>query len=54
MSAVAVFPSRPTRSTDSVPTSVAVGPDGAYYVGEATGAPFALLPTAPEAWSLAD
>lgn len=38
---VAVFPSRPTRSTDSVPTSVAVGPDGAYYVGESTGAPFA-------------
>lgn len=38
---VAVFPSRPTRSTDSVPTTVAVGPDGAYYVGESTGAPFA-------------
>jgi hypothetical protein len=38
---VAVFPSRPNRSTDSVPTAVAVGPDGAYYVGEATGAPFA-------------
>lgn len=41
ISTVAVFPSRPTRSTDSVPTAVAVGPDGAYYVGEATGAPFA-------------
>lgn len=38
---IAAFPSRPTRSTDSVPTSVAVGPDGAYYVGESTGAPFA-------------
>lgn len=38
---VATFPSRPVRGTDSVPTSVAVGPDGAYYVGEATGAPFA-------------
>jgi hypothetical protein len=38
---VAVFPSRPHRNTDSVPTAVAVGPDGAYYVGEATGAPFA-------------
>ena len=25
----------------SLPTSVAVGPDGAYYVGELTGAPFA-------------
>jgi DNA-binding beta-propeller fold protein YncE len=38
---VAVLPSRPNRSTESVPTTVAVGPDGAYYVGEATGAPFA-------------
>lgn len=38
---MAAFPSRPTRSTDSVPTSVAVGPDGAYYVGESTGVPFA-------------
>ena len=38
---VAVFPSRPTRSTDAVPTAVALGPDGAYYVGESTGAPFA-------------
>lgn len=37
---LAVFPSRPQgRVTDSVPTSVAVGPDGAYYVGELTGAP---------------
>ena len=27
--------------TDSVPTSVVVGPDGAYYVGELTGIPFA-------------
>ena len=34
--ALAVFPSRSnsTRGIDSVPTSVAVGPDGAYYVGE--------------------
>ena len=40
-SALAVFPSRPQgRATDSVPTSVALGPDGAYYVGELTGAPF--------------
>ena len=38
---VAVFPSRPNRPTDSVPTAVAVGPDGAYYVGELTGVPFA-------------
>jgi hypothetical protein len=38
----AVFPSRAQgRSTDSVPTSVARGPDGALYVGELTGAPFA-------------
>ena len=41
ISTLAVFPSRPQgRETDSVPTSVAVGPDGAYYVGELTGAPF--------------
>jgi hypothetical protein len=26
--------------TDSVPTAVTLGPDGAYYVGELTGAPF--------------
>lgn len=38
---LATFPARPARSTDSVPTSVAVGPDGAYYVGELTGVPFA-------------
>ena len=38
----AVLPSRPQgRSTDSVPTSIAPGPDGAFYVGELTGAPFA-------------
>ena len=37
---IATFPSRPTRSTDSVPTGLTVGPDGAYYVGELTGAPF--------------
>jgi hypothetical protein len=53
ISTVAVFPSRTTTPqhpsctvpgfppfTDSVPTSVVVGPDGAYYVGELTGAPF--------------
>lgn len=38
---LAVFPSRPARTTDSVPTSVVRGPDGAYYVGELTGVPFA-------------
>jgi sugar lactone lactonase YvrE len=37
---IAVFPSRPARSTDAVATSVAVGPDGAYYVSELTGIPF--------------
>lgn len=37
---VATFPSRPQRSTDSVPTSVTAGPDHALYVGELTGAPF--------------
>lgn len=41
VSALATFPSRPLRVTDAVPTSVAVGPDGAYYVGELTGLPFA-------------
>jgi hypothetical protein len=53
ISTVAVFPSRSTTPphpscvfpgfppvTDSVPTAVTVGPDGAYYVGELTGAPF--------------
>jgi hypothetical protein len=36
ISTLAVFPSRSNsaRGFDSVPTSVAVGPDGAYYVGE--------------------
>jgi glucose/arabinose dehydrogenase len=37
----AVFPSRPQRATDAVPTAVVSGPDGAYYVSELTGAPFA-------------
>jgi glucose/arabinose dehydrogenase len=41
ITAIATFPSRPSRTTDSVPTSVALGPDGAYYVGELTGQPFA-------------
>ncbi len=27
-------------SGDSVPTSITIGPDGAYYIGELTGAPF--------------
>ena len=41
ISTLGVFPSRPQgRSTDSVPTAVEVGPDGAYYVGELTGVPF--------------
>ncbi|MGH9255330.1 MAG: ScyD/ScyE family protein [Vicinamibacterales bacterium] len=38
---VAAFPSRPNRATDSVPTAIAVGPDGAYYVSELSGVPFA-------------
>jgi hypothetical protein len=41
ISTVAVFPSRPQRPTDSVPTAVTRGPDKAYYVSELTGAPFA-------------
>jgi hypothetical protein len=36
---LAVFPSRPGRPTDSVPTTVARGPDGALYVGEHAGGP---------------
>jgi len=40
ISTVATFPSRPARSTDAVPTGFTVGPDGAYYIGELTGAPF--------------
>jgi DNA-binding beta-propeller fold protein YncE len=46
ISTVAVFGARPNPtpigppSIESVPTSVAVGPDGAYYVGELTGVPF--------------
>jgi hypothetical protein len=53
ISTLAVFPSRSTTPphpscvfpgfpavTDSVPTSVTIGPDGAYYVGELTGGPF--------------
>jgi len=41
ISTIAVFPSRAQgRVTDAVPTSVARGRDGAYYVGELTGAPF--------------
>lgn len=40
VSLLAVFPSRPGRSTDSVPTTVTRGPNGRYYVGELSGAPF--------------
>jgi hypothetical protein len=35
---VASFPEQ--EGIQAVPTSVVVGPDGAYYVGELTGAPF--------------
>ena len=46
ISTLAVFPSRAQGRRfnglliDAVPTSVVVGPDGAHYVGELTGAPF--------------
>jgi hypothetical protein len=51
VSVVAVLPSRPQgRSTDSVPTSVARGPDGAFYVGELTGGPF--LPNQSRVWKV--
>ena len=39
ISTLAAFAPHPEDSDDSVPTSVAVGPDGAYYVGELTGIP---------------
>jgi hypothetical protein len=35
----AVLAPHPTSTDDAVPTSVAVGPDGAHYVGELTGFP---------------
>ena len=35
-----VLPGGPSR--DAVPTGLALGPDGAYYVGQLTGAPFAV------------
>jgi hypothetical protein len=46
ISTVAVFPPHPHPTmagalVDAVPTSVVAGPDGALYVGELTGAPFA-------------
>jgi hypothetical protein len=42
ISTIATFPSRVNgRSTDAVPTSIAIGPDGAYYVSELSGVPFA-------------
>jgi hypothetical protein len=42
VSTLATFSSRAQgRATDAVPTAVAVGPDGAYYVSELTGIPFA-------------
>ncbi|MFN3303928.1 MAG: ScyD/ScyE family protein [Roseateles sp.] len=43
VSTLAVFDARvfsPVRPTESVPTGVAIGPDGAAYVGELTGFPF--------------
>jgi hypothetical protein len=41
VSLVAVLPPVPQASDQNpVPTSVALGPDGAYYVGEMSGAPF--------------
>lgn len=42
ISTIATFPARAQgRSTDAVPTAVAVGPNGAYYVSELSGVPFA-------------
>ena len=48
-STIAVFPSRAQgRATDAVANSVALGPDGAYYVGELTGVPF--VPETSNVW----
>jgi hypothetical protein len=45
---IAIFPSRAQgRATDAVPNSIAVH-DGAYYVGELTGAPF--VPETANVW----
>jgi hypothetical protein len=47
ISTLAVFAARPNLTgigppfIESVPTAVAIGPDGAYYVSELTGVPFA-------------
>jgi hypothetical protein len=46
---LAIFLSRPQgRATDAVPNAVARGRDGAYYVGELTGAPF--VPATANVW----
>ena len=43
ISNLAVFPNRPASPTvQEVPTCVALGPDGALYVGQLTGNPFPL------------
>lgn len=41
----------PMLPAEAVPTSVAIGPDGAYYVGELTGFPF--TPGASRIWRVA-
>src|SRR5688500_12701469 len=42
MSTLATLPSRSSgRPTDAVPTAIVKGPDGAYYISELTGVPFA-------------
>jgi hypothetical protein len=41
VSALSVLPPNPTPPMfQAVPTSVALGPDGAYYIGQLTGGPF--------------
>jgi hypothetical protein len=55
ISTLAVFPSRfyphaGSRVTDSVPNAVAMGRDGAYYVGELTGVPF--IPGEANVWRI--
>jgi hypothetical protein len=45
------FPGPPALPGESVPTTVAVGPDGYWYVGELKGFPFA--PGASKVWRIA-
>ncbi len=52
ISTFAVMPQVPqANSGDAVPTTIAIGPDGAYYVGILSGAPFRVRWTPRRGWS---